>query len=87
MEPVEFIISGNVAVDDAGARIGKGEGYSDLDFAVLREFGLVDDDTVTVTTVQRFRSSIKQFLWRPTGHANELDIHSGATDSNGRCKQ
>jgi 5-formyltetrahydrofolate cyclo-ligase len=51
MESIGLIVSGSVAVDDRGARVGKGEGYSDLEFAVLREFGLVDDGTATVTTV------------------------------------
>ena len=50
-EPIDLIVSGSVAVNEQGARVGKGEGYSDLEFAVLREFGLVDDDTTTVTTV------------------------------------
>ncbi|ELZ34073.1 5-formyltetrahydrofolate cyclo-ligase [Halogeometricum pallidum JCM 14848] len=51
MEPIDLIVSGSVAVNDEGARVGKGEGYSDLEFAVLREFGLVDDETTTVTTL------------------------------------
>lgn len=51
MAPVDLVVSGSVAVDDRGARVGKGEGYSDLEFAILREFGLVDDGTTTVTTV------------------------------------
>jgi 5-formyltetrahydrofolate cyclo-ligase len=51
MVGVDLIVSGSVAVTAAGARIGKGEGYSDLEFAVLRAFGLVDDDTTTATTV------------------------------------
>ncbi|MDR9382286.1 MAG: 5-formyltetrahydrofolate cyclo-ligase [Natronomonas sp.] len=48
---LDAIVVGSVAVDASGARIGKGEGYSDLEYAILREFGLVDDDTTTVTTV------------------------------------
>ncbi|MEF8839319.1 MAG: 5-formyltetrahydrofolate cyclo-ligase, partial [Haloarculaceae archaeon] len=51
MDPVDLIVSGSVAVDERGGRVGKGEGYSDLEFAMLREFGLVDDETTTVTTV------------------------------------
>ncbi len=51
MDAVDLIVSGSVAVNDAGARIGKGEGYSDLEFAILRECGLVDETTTTVTTV------------------------------------
>jgi 5-formyltetrahydrofolate cyclo-ligase len=48
---LDAIVLGSVAVTEAGARIGKGEGYSDLEYAVLRELGLVDDDTPTITTV------------------------------------
>ena len=51
VEPIDLVVSGSVAVDPGGRRVGKGEGYSDLEFAVLREFGLVDDGTVTATTV------------------------------------
>jgi 5-formyltetrahydrofolate cyclo-ligase len=55
MEPVDCIVAGSVAVTEDGARVGKGEGYSDLEFAVLREFGLVDDDTTTATTVHELQ--------------------------------
>ncbi|MFB6168195.1 MAG: 5-formyltetrahydrofolate cyclo-ligase [Haloferacaceae archaeon] len=55
MEPVELIVSGSVAVTESGKRVGKGEGYSDLEFAVLREFGLVDDATTTVTTTHEIQ--------------------------------
>jgi 5-formyltetrahydrofolate cyclo-ligase len=51
MGRIDLIVSGSVAVDERGNRIGKGEGYSDLEFAVLREFGSVDDGTTTATTV------------------------------------
>jgi 5-formyltetrahydrofolate cyclo-ligase len=55
MEPIDLIVSGSVAVNDRGARVGKGEGYSDLEFAILREYGLVDDETATVTTVHEIQ--------------------------------
>ncbi|MFD1511812.1 5-formyltetrahydrofolate cyclo-ligase [Halomarina rubra] len=48
---VDLVVSGSVAVTETGDRIGKGEGYSDLEFAVLRELGLVDETTTVVTTV------------------------------------
>ena len=48
---VELVVCGSVAVNSSGARIGKGGGYSDLEFALLREAGIVDDDTVIATTV------------------------------------
>ena len=55
MEPIDVIVSGSVAVNHRGGRVGKGEGYSDLEFAILREFGLVDDDTTTATTVHELQ--------------------------------
>lgn len=51
VEPIDLVVSGSVAVDDAGSRIGKGEGYSDLEYAILREFGLLNEDTTIATTV------------------------------------
>jgi 5-formyltetrahydrofolate cyclo-ligase len=55
MEPIDLIVSGSVAVDEQGSRVGKGEGYSDLEFAILRECGLVGDATTTGTTVHEIQ--------------------------------
>ena len=51
METVDLIVSGSVAVAEDGGRVGKGEGFSDLEFAVLAELGAVDGDTLVATTV------------------------------------
>src|SRR5207249_9349861 len=51
MRPLDLIICGSVVVNRAGARIGKGGGYSDLEFALATEAGLIGDDTVVATTV------------------------------------
>jgi 5-formyltetrahydrofolate cyclo-ligase len=51
LEPVDVIVCGSVAVNRQGARIGKGGGFSDLEFALLAERGLVGDGTTIVTTV------------------------------------
>ena len=51
MPQIDLIVAGSVAVDRTGNRVGKGEGYSDLEFAVLREFDRVDSDTTVATTV------------------------------------
>lgn len=51
MPAIDLIVSGSVAVSERGARIGKGEGYSDLEYAVLRELDLVDAETPVATTV------------------------------------
>ncbi|MFK8911642.1 5-formyltetrahydrofolate cyclo-ligase [Streptomyces sp. YS-3] len=49
--PIDVIVLGSVAVNRAGVRIGKGAGYSDLEFALLAEAGLIRPDTVVITTV------------------------------------
>ncbi|ELZ14950.1 5-formyltetrahydrofolate cyclo-ligase [Haloterrigena salina JCM 13891] len=51
VEEIDLIVSGSVAVTDDGGRIGKGEGYSDLEYAILRGLGLVDESTAVATTV------------------------------------
>ena len=51
VEDIDLIVSGSVAVTETGVRVGKGEGYSDLEYAILRELGLVDDETPVATTV------------------------------------
>lgn len=51
MMPIELIVSGTVAVNTVGARIGKGGGYADLEFALLAELGIVTDATLIATTV------------------------------------
>jgi 5-formyltetrahydrofolate cyclo-ligase len=48
---VDLLIVGSVAVNTKGARIGKGGGYADLEYSILRELGLVDEDTPVITTV------------------------------------
>lgn len=37
--PVDLIVTGCVAVTEEGKRAGKGHGYSDLEYAILRELG------------------------------------------------
>ncbi|WP_310910620.1 5-formyltetrahydrofolate cyclo-ligase [Lipingzhangella rawalii] len=51
MSRVELILCGSVAVDHAGRRLGKGGGFSDMEFGLLTEAGLVDDQTTIATTV------------------------------------
>lgn len=48
---IDVVVCGTVAVNPSGVRIGKGGGYSDIEFAIGLEAGRIDDDTVIVTTV------------------------------------
>lgn len=48
---VDLIVCGSVAVTLSGSRVGKGGGYSELEYAILRELELVDEETPIVTTV------------------------------------
>ena len=51
VKPVDLIVCGSVAVNGQGARVGKGGGFSDLEFGLLREAGAVGARTPIVTTV------------------------------------
>lgn len=51
LEPVDVVVVGCVAVDPTGARLGKGGGFADLEFAVAAAAGLVGAGTVVATTV------------------------------------
>lgn len=48
MPPVNLVIAGSVAVTLRGARAGKGEGYSDLEYGILRDLGQADIPTATL---------------------------------------
>lgn len=51
MEAIDLVVVGCVAVTRNGGRTGKGAGFADLELAMLKTFGLVQDDTPIVTTV------------------------------------
>ena len=75
VEHVDLVVSGSVAVTEDGARIGKGEGFSDLEFAVLRELDLVDDDTTVATTVHEL-----QVVDGPESAVRAADVSVAAHD-------
>lgn len=52
MIKVDFIVIGSVAVNPkTGARLGKGEGFAELEYGMLRYMGAIDDSTPVVTSV------------------------------------
>jgi 5-formyltetrahydrofolate cyclo-ligase len=55
LEPVDLVVAGSVAVAPDGGRLGKGGGFSDLEFAVASEAGLIGPRTVVVSTVHELQ--------------------------------
>jgi 5-formyltetrahydrofolate cyclo-ligase len=51
MKKIDLVVCGSVAVNRQGARVGKGGGYSDLEFALLTEEKRIGTNTPIVTSV------------------------------------
>ncbi|XP_068006931.1 methenyltetrahydrofolate synthase domain-containing protein isoform X1 [Melanerpes formicivorus] len=48
---VDLVVVGSVAVSEKGWRIGKGEGYADMEYAMMVSMGAVQEDTPVITVV------------------------------------
>ena len=48
---VDLIVVGSVAVSREGIRVGKGGGYSEIEYGILRSLSLVDEETPVFTTI------------------------------------
>ena len=48
---IDLVLCGSVAVNLKGARVGKGGGFSDLEYGLLIEEGKIDEHTVVATTL------------------------------------
>ena len=71
---VDLVVSGSVAVTEAGGRVGKGEGYSDLEFAVLSELGAVDTETTVATSVHEQQVVDGDDAPEPAAHDVPMDL-------------
>ncbi len=62
---VDLFIAGSVAVSLTGARLGKGTGYSDQEYALLKEAGALQPRTSVVTTVHDVQivDAIPSYEW------------------------
>ena len=69
---IDLIVAGSVAVNPTGARLGKGGGYSDLEFALARAVGVVDETTPVDTTVHELQ--VVDDAIPMTAHDVALDI-------------
>jgi len=72
MPGLDAIVCGSVAVTRDGRRCGKGEGYSDLEFAILRELG---HPPVPVATTARFAG---RHLRAPRSNRSAAQCHRDA---------
>ena len=55
LERIDLVVAGSVAVDASGRRLGKGGGYSDLEWALARELEVVTARTPVLTTVHELQ--------------------------------
>ena len=65
MRPVDLVVCGSVAVGRDGARLGKGGGYCDLEYALLREEGKVRESTPILTTVHPLQILTERITMMP----------------------
>ena len=63
---LDLVLTGSVAVNLKGARMGKGGGFSDLEYGLLLESGKIDRRTVVATTVHPIQILRENLLM--TGH-------------------
>lgn len=73
LEPVDLAVVGCVAVAEDGARLGKGGGFADLEYALAWEAGLVSAATVVATTVHEAQV-VGAGRIPETGHDFRLDV-------------
>jgi 5-formyltetrahydrofolate cyclo-ligase len=52
---VDLVVMGSVAASEDGARLGKGGGFADLEFALATAAGLIGPQTIAVTTVHELQ--------------------------------
>lgn len=71
MRPVDLVISGSVAVNRSGVRVGKGGGYADLEYGLAVAAGIVAPGTPVVTTVHSMQVLDEDLPW--TSHDVCLD--------------
>jgi 5-formyltetrahydrofolate cyclo-ligase len=55
LSPVDLVVMGSVAAAEDGARLGKGGGFADLEFALATAAGLIGPHTTCVTTVHELQ--------------------------------
>ena len=73
LSPVDLVVMGSVAAGEDGARLGKGGGFADLEFALATAAGLIGPDTLAVTTVHELQVCAAGTI-PLTGHDVPVDL-------------
>jgi len=73
LSPVDLVVMGSVAAGEDGARLGKGGGFADLEFALAAAAGLIGPHTVSVTTVHELQVRAAGMI-PLTGHDVPVDF-------------
>jgi 5-formyltetrahydrofolate cyclo-ligase len=73
LSPVDLVVMGSVAAGEDGARLGKGGGFADLEFALAAAAGLIGPHTVLVTTVHELQVRAAGMI-PLTGHDVPVDL-------------
>jgi 5-formyltetrahydrofolate cyclo-ligase len=73
LSPVDLVVMGSVAAGEDGARLGKGGGFADLEFALAEAAGLIGPHTVLVTTVHELQVHAAGMI-PMTGHDVPVDL-------------
>src|SRR2546425_2774694 len=69
---IDFVLCGSVAVNLSGARVGKGGGFSDLEYGLLIEAGKIADHTIVATTAHPIQI-LREHL-QTTAHDLPVDL-------------
>ena len=77
LSPVDLVVMGCVAAGEDGARLGKGGGFADLEFALATAAGLIGPHTVCVTTVHELQVCAAGTI-PLTGHDVPAGLHRHA---------
>lgn len=72
MQPVDLVVSGSVAVNRQGVRIGKGGGFADLEYGLAAAAGILRPDTPVISTVHPMQVLAEDLPW--TQHDVPLDF-------------
>ena len=72
MQPIDLVVSGSVAVNRQGVRIGKGGGFADLEYGLAVAAGVVRPGTPVISTVHPMQVLDEELPW--TRHDAPLDV-------------